>query len=116
MFLIAALNDLNILAADIGNAYLNAMTREKVYAIAGKELGSRAGAPVISVRALYGLKSSGAAWRAHLAASLISLGYTSCLADPDVWIRPALKDNGTPYYEYLIDYVNDVLSISQAPH
>jgi hypothetical protein len=116
MFLIAALNDLNILAADIGNAYLNATTREKVYAIAGKEFGSRAGEPVIIVRALYGLKSSGAAWRAHLAASLISLGYTSCLADPDVWIRPALKDDGMPYYEYLIVYVDDVLSISQTPH
>jgi hypothetical protein len=62
IFLLAALNDLDILAADIGNAYLNASTREKVYAIAGKEFGSRAGEPVIIVRALYGLKSSGAAW------------------------------------------------------
>jgi hypothetical protein len=35
-FLIAALNDLNILAADIGNAYLNAPTDEKVYTITGK--------------------------------------------------------------------------------
>ncbi len=30
-FLIAALNDLNILAADVGNAYLNAPTKEKVH-------------------------------------------------------------------------------------
>lgn len=67
------------------------------------------------VRALYGFKSSGAAWRAHLAARLISLGCTSCLADPDVWMRPALKDNGTPYYEYLIVYIDDVLSVPQAP-
>lgn len=62
MFLLAALNDLNILSADIGNAYLYTPNREKVYAIAGKEFGSRAGETVVIVRALYGLKSAGAAW------------------------------------------------------
>jgi hypothetical protein len=50
MFLIAALNDLKVLGADIGNAYLNAPNREKVYAVAGKEFGSRAGENVIIVR------------------------------------------------------------------
>ena len=38
-FLIAALNDLEITAADIGNAYLNADCREKIYFIAGPEFG-----------------------------------------------------------------------------
>jgi hypothetical protein len=52
MLLIAALNDLKILGTDIGNAYLNAPNREKVYAIAGKECGSKAGQVVIIVRAL----------------------------------------------------------------
>ncbi len=56
MFLVAAVNDLQVLAADIGNAYLNAPNRERVYAIAGKEFGSRAGQRVLIVRALYGLK------------------------------------------------------------
>eukprot|EP00957_Ditylum_brightwellii_P129255 9859945-Ditylum_brightwellii.AAC.1 len=42
---IAALNDLDIMAADIGNTYLNAPCREKV---------------------LHGRKTSGAAWRASL--------------------------------------------------
>jgi hypothetical protein len=37
--MVAALNDLD--TADIDNAYLNAPTREKVYAIAGPEFGSR---------------------------------------------------------------------------
>jgi hypothetical protein len=87
MFLLAALNDLKVLAADIGNAYLNAPNREKVYAVAGQEFGTRAGQNVIIVRALYGLKSAGAAWRAHLAGSLLSIGYKSCLADPDVWLK-----------------------------
>ncbi|MGH3053585.1 MAG: hypothetical protein ACRDL7_01240, partial [Gaiellaceae bacterium] len=34
-FLLAGLNDLDVALADIGNAYLNAKTKEQVYAIAG---------------------------------------------------------------------------------
>jgi hypothetical protein len=34
-FLIAALNDLDILSCDIGNAYLNAPCREKIWFEAG---------------------------------------------------------------------------------
>jgi hypothetical protein len=115
MFLIAALNDLKILGADIGNAYLNAPNREKVYAIAGKEFGSRAGENVIIVRALYGLKSAGAAWRSHLADSLNALNYKSCLADPDIWLREAVKSDGSQYYAYLAIYMDDTLCISESP-
>jgi hypothetical protein len=64
------------------------------------------------VRALYSLKSSGAAWRAHLANTLTSLGFKSCLADPDVWFCPACKTNGHEYYEYVLVYVDDVLVLS----
>jgi len=42
-FLIAALSDLEILGADVGNAYLNAETKEKVYTTAGKEFGKYQG-------------------------------------------------------------------------
>ena len=38
-FLIATLNNLDIQMTDIGNAYLNATTKDKCYAIAGKEFG-----------------------------------------------------------------------------
>jgi len=38
-FMIAALNDLEVLAADIQNAYLNAPCREKVHTTAGLEFG-----------------------------------------------------------------------------
>jgi hypothetical protein len=73
-FLLAALNDLEILAADKGNAYLNADTREKVYFVAGDEFGAHMkGRNVIIVKALYGLKSSGAALRAHFAEELFIL-------------------------------------------
>jgi hypothetical protein len=41
MFMIAALNDLDIMAGGIENAYLNAETTEKVYMIAGPEFGTQ---------------------------------------------------------------------------
>jgi hypothetical protein len=37
---IASLNNLDVLLADVGNAYLNAQCREKVWTTAGAELGS----------------------------------------------------------------------------
>jgi hypothetical protein len=33
-------------------------------------------------------------------------------ANPDVWIREAVRDNGFDYYEMLIIYVDDMLSLS----
>ena len=114
-FLIAALHDLDVLMADIGNAYLNAQCRERVWMIAGKEFGSHEGKHVLIVRALYGLKSSGAAWRSHLAQTMLDLNFKSCLADPDVWMRAATKPDGFKYYEYILIYVDDILAISHAP-
>jgi hypothetical protein len=111
--LLAALNDLDLLAADVGNAYINADAREKVYFIAGDEFGiMNKGKKVVIVKALYGLKSSGAAWRAHLAEVLNDSGYTSSLADPDVWYQAETKVDGFEYYAYVLIYVDDILVIS----
>ncbi len=111
--LLVALNDIDILATDIGNAYLNADPRERVYTTAGAEFGAELkGKYVLIVKALYGLKSSGAAWRAHFANTLKDLGFFSCLADPDVWMHKAKKPDGTEYYEYILVYIDDVLVLS----
>ncbi len=115
MFLIAALNDLDIMAGDIGNAYLNAKTQEKVFIITGPEFGEDAGKVALIVRALYGLKSSGAAWHAHFAEHLTDMGFTPCKSDPDVWRREATKKDKTEYYEYMVVYVDDILVISERP-
>ncbi len=57
VFLIAALNGLDIISCDIGNAYLNAPCREKIWFIAGPECRPNlVGQPCKLVRALYGLK------------------------------------------------------------
>jgi Reverse transcriptase (RNA-dependent DNA polymerase) len=115
-FLISALNDLDVLACDVQNAYLNAGTKEKNWFVAGAELGSdNIGKPVLIVRALYGLRSSGAQWREHMATTLQNAGFTSCKADPDVWLRAAVKDTGGKYYEYVLCYVDDILCGSERP-
>jgi len=115
-FLIAALNDLDILAADVQNAYLNAPTKEKLYTIAGPEFGpAKVGRPVLIVRALYGLRSSGARFHDHMAATLREGGFTACKADADVWLKAAVKKDGTPYYEYVLCYCDDILAISEDP-
>ena len=74
-FLLASLNDLDIFARDIGNAYLNAKFREKLWTEEGTDFGTEKGMVMIIARALYGLKSSGAACRAKLAETLMFLGY-----------------------------------------
>ena len=57
MFL-GELNNLKCCAADVGNAYLNGRTREKVYIIAGSEFGALQGRILIIVGAIYGLRTS----------------------------------------------------------
>jgi hypothetical protein len=114
--LIAGLNGLSILSADIQNAYLTSPCQEKIYTVLGPEFGPhRKGRRSLVVRALYGLKSAGASFRNHLASCLSHLGYESSRGDPDVWLRPAVKDNKEEYYEYLLVYTDDILAIGTNP-
>jgi hypothetical protein len=84
--------------------------------ICGDEFGVEfKGCIAIIVKAIYGLKTSAFAWRSHLAETLRDLGYTSCFADNDVWMRPNQKPNGFKYYEYVLIYTDDILSISHDP-
>ena len=108
---IAALNDLKVLACDIQNAYLTAKCHEKIYTIAGPEFGSDAGKIMIVTRSLYGLKSSGAVFRALLAEVLWDLGYMPSKEDSDVFGCPVVKSDGTKYWEYILCYVDDVFAI-----
>jgi Reverse transcriptase (RNA-dependent DNA polymerase) len=112
---IAGLNGLQVMACDIQNAYLTADCREKNWTVAGPEFGSEAGTIFVVRKALYGLKSAGAAFRSLLADTLMDIGYKPTKADPDVWLRPAVKANGFEYYELVLCYVDDILSISDNP-
>jgi Reverse transcriptase (RNA-dependent DNA polymerase) len=110
VFLIAGLNDLDVLAGDVTNAYLNAKCREKIWFEGGIETGEDRGKVLIVTRALYGLKLSGAASRADLAATLRDLKFTSSQADPDVWIR-----NSGMHYDMVLVYVDYILVFSKDP-
>ena len=56
------LNNLELWGADIGNAYLEAPTEEKLYIVAGPEFEDWEGYILTFSKALYGLKSSGKRW------------------------------------------------------
>ena len=90
-FTIAALNDLDVLAADCEGDYLNEETREKLYTVCVPEFGEYQGRIAIIVRALYGSKSAAASWRAKISKIIEELGFTMCRADNDVWMRPGIN-------------------------
>ena len=70
---------------------------------------------MLVVSAIYGLKSSGVAWRQTLDQTLRDLGYVYSKADPDVWIKSETKPDGTEYYAYFLVYVDDVLHLHYDP-
>eukprot|EP00978_Attheya_sp_CCMP212_P011843 scaffold29408_cov60-Attheya_sp.AAC.3 len=59
--------------------------------------------------------SSGASWRNMISQTMLDVGYKKTYADPDVWRRRAVKDDGTHYYELILVYVDNIMSISQIP-
>jgi Reverse transcriptase (RNA-dependent DNA polymerase) len=107
-FTVAAMNDLDVCATDIGNAFLYGKTRERVYVIAGPEFGELEGQRLIIDKGLYGLKTSAARFHEHLAKKLRTLGFKPTLADTDFWMR---KCGG--HYEYIATYVDDLLVYSK---
>ena len=60
-FVLAALTDLDVKAADIGNAHLNAKCKEKVHPVCGSGFGAMKGKRAQTIRALCGLRSSASA-------------------------------------------------------
>ena len=108
---LAALNGLQVKCGDVLNAYITAPVTEKIWTTLGPEFGSDAGKKAIIVRALYGLKSSGAAFRKHLGECMSGLGYVPCLADPDLWLKEQSRPDGSMYYSYILCYVDDILVV-----
>ena len=107
---IAELNDLDIMVGDIGNAYLEAYTKEKIYFIAGPEFGELEGTIMLVSKAIYGLKTSGARYCKHFADFLLKRGWIQSRAHPDIW----MLDKGT-HWEYLCVYVDDIMVMSKDP-
>ena len=107
---LAELNDLELWGTDIGNAYLESYTSEKVAFIAGSEFGHLAGHTMIIRKAQYGLKSSGKCWHDKLHDVLKDMGFTPSKAEDDIWMRD-MED----HYEYIAVYVDDLMIVSRNP-
>ena len=107
---LAELNELELWGTDIGNAYLESYTQEKVCFIAGGEFGELAGHTFVIIKAQYGLKSSGKRWHDRLFDVLLSMGFKPSKAEEDIWMR----DMGD-HYEYLACYVDDLAIASRNP-
>jgi hypothetical protein len=102
------------LCGDVGNAYVNAFTNEKVFAVAGKEFGEALEGCIIIIRkALYGLRTSSERWYAHFADSLRGIGFTQTRYDKDVWIH--LNEEGT-CYDYVCTHVDDFMIVGKDPN
>ena len=72
---------------DIGNAYLEATTKEKIYILAGPEFEEIQGHILVIHKAFYGLKSSVSRWSQRIDCIMLQLGFKPCKADPCVWLR-----------------------------
>ena len=109
---LSQLNNLEIWGADVGNAYLEAYTDEKLCIIAGPEFKELQGHLLIMVKALYGTRSGGARWHDRLFDILQELDFKPSKADPDVWMRP---EPGGTCYEYIAVYVDDLAIAAKDP-
>ena len=109
---LSQLNDLAIWGADVGNAYLEAYTDEKLCIIAGPEFKELQGHLLIMIKALYGTCSGGARWHDRLFDILQELKFKPSKADPDVWMRP---EPGGTCYEYIAVYVDDLAIAAKDP-
>ncbi|CAJ1927017.1 unnamed protein product [Cylindrotheca closterium] len=115
-FLLALLNGLDILSADIAGAYLNAPCAEKIYTVLGPKFGDLEGRTAVVEKALYGFKSSGFSWRSTLSKTLRQeMEFKQCRGDMDACRKPALKSNGKKYYEYISFYTDDLMAVSENP-
>ena len=104
----------------MGNAYLNAKPRKECHIIITDALlfGEAAfGKKAQIVRALYGMKSSGAAWRDMISTYLkYEMRFQMCLADNNIWYHADMKEDGSKSYSYICIYVDNILICSQNTH
>jgi hypothetical protein len=101
--LIAHSQNLSVLTGDIGNAFIQATTKEKIYT-SGQEFGDKKGSIVVIVRALYGLTTSAERFHTMLADFLRTLEFIPSCFDREVWMR---MRNDVTRYDYICTHVDD---------
>jgi hypothetical protein len=107
---LSELNGMELCASNIGNAYLEAYTAEKLFIVAGPEFGELKGHMLIISKALDGLRTFGLCWHEQFSQCLGEMGFEPCKAEPDIWMHRV--DN---FYEYIAVYVDDLCIASKDP-
>ena len=108
----ADLDNLDTLASDIHNAFLEHPTKEKILFFAGDEWKYDKEKVVIFVRSLYGLNFLALQFRNFLAETLGNRrSYKKSLTEPDIWYKPMTDADGFEYYSYILVYVYNILLI-----
>ena len=100
------------MGADVGNAYLQALTKENLYLVDGPELEELQGHVLVMYKALYGTRSGGACWHGKLFDILHQMDFKPSRADPDIWMKSS-KDGS--HYEYIAVYVDDLSICMKVP-
>ena len=81
------LNNLDIYRDDVGNAYLEAFTDEKLYIVAGTEFQELEGYILIFLKALYGLNSSCRRQAKVIHGIMRDMKFLPSKADSCIWLR-----------------------------
>ena len=111
-FLAAEIHSLDCCVADVGNAFLNGLTREKRFIVAGPEFGpTLQGKRLVVYKSCYGLKTSAARFHEHLATKLRKMGFRPSRADNDLWIKHSADGS----YDFIATYVDDLAVWSKDP-
>ena len=105
-------HNLEVMTGDIGNDFIQAHTKDKIYIKCGPEFGDSARSIAIIVRALYGLTTSTEIFRTMLADFLRTLEFTPSRFDRDIWMR--LRDEQTGY-DYIFNHIDDFTVITKNP-
>ena len=108
---VTATNNLDVITGDIGNAYLNVNTQEKIYTCAGTEFElvviMSEGGFLEVIKALNGLPTSGNRCHAHLLHTLRAMDFKTTRFDQDVWIMGIQGG-----YYYIETHTNDILIVA----
>ena len=106
---LAELNNLQLWGADVGNAYLQALTKEKHYIVGGPEFQELQGHVLVVHKAT---RSGGACWYDKLFDILHQMAFRPSKADPYICMKSSKDDN---HYEYIAVYVDDLAMCMKDP-
>ena len=109
---VAVNEGLDVVTGDIGNAFVQAFTTEKVWSRCGKEFDIKEGCAIRIRKALYGMATSARQWSLALGDVLKEMGFKASRADPDLWIKSSADGKS---YEYIASHVDDVIIVCKDP-